>query len=98
MSENTPRYQNPSLPRSPEFLRWGASLISQGRKKLTLRWITGQQNLTKLQTLGPDYTFPKVFGALNPNLTSQLLQHVRFSRNPNLQVGKTGFFAILGVK
>ena len=32
----------------------------------------GRQNLTKLQTLGPEYTFLKVFGALNPNPTSEL--------------------------
>ena len=52
----------------------------------------------KLQTLGPDYTFPKIFGALNPNPTSELLHHVRFPRNPNLKVQKTLFFAIFGVK
>ena len=50
------------------------------------------------QTLGLNYTFPKVFGALNPNPTLELLHHVRFSRNPNLQVQKTRFFAIFRVK
>ena len=59
---------------------------------------TGRKNLTKLQTLGPGYTFPKVFRALNPNPTSELLHRVRYSRNPNLIVQKTLFFAIFRIK
>ena len=50
------------------------------------------------QTLGPDYTFPKGFGALNTNPTSELFHHVRFSRNPNLTVQKILFFCIFKVK
>ena len=42
--------------------------------------------------------FWMLFGALNPNPTSELLHHVRYSRNPNLKVQKILFFAILGVK
>ena len=45
-----------------------------------------------------DYTFPNVFGAMNPNPTSELLHHVRFLRNPKLQVQKARFFSIFGVK
>ena len=59
---------------------------------------TGRQNFTKLQALGPNYTFSKGFVALNPNPTSELLHHVRFLRDPNLQVQETRFFAIFGVK
>ena len=44
------------------------------------------------------YTFPKVSGALNSNPTSKLLHRLRFSRNPNLKVQKTLFFAIFGVE
>ena len=50
-----------------------------------------------LQTLGPDYTFPKVFGALNPNTTSELLHPLRLLRYSTLKVKNTPFFAILGV-
>ena len=58
---------------------------------------TDRQNLTKLQTLGPDYIFPKDFGTLNPNPTLELLHHLRLLKYPNLKVQKTLFFAILGV-
>ena len=70
----------------------------------TCRWLfflfednTSRRNLTKVQTLGADYTFPKVFGALNPNPTLELLHHLRFFKFPNLKVQNTQFFAILGV-
>ena len=43
-------------------------------------------------------SFPNVFGGLNPNPTSELLHHVRFSGNPNLKVQKTLFFAIFGLQ
>jgi len=39
---------------------------------------TGQQNLTDFRNQKLQYTFPKVFGALNPNLVSELLYHVSF--------------------
>ena len=58
---------------------------------------TGRQDLTKLHTLRSDYTFPRVFGALNLNPTSELLHHLRFFKFHNLKVQNTPFFAILRV-
>ena len=45
----------------------------------------------------PDYTFPKVFDALNPNMNAELLYHVRISRYPNLNVQKRPFSSIFEV-
>ena len=59
---------------------------------------TGRQNLTNLQTLRPNYTFPKAFGALYLNPTSELLHHLSLLRYSNLKVQKAPFFAILRVK
>ena len=69
-----------------------------GTDRIYLQNNTARRNLTKLQTLGSEYTFPKVFGALNPNPISELLHHLRLLRNPNLKMQKTLFFAIFGVK
>ena len=51
----------------------------------------------KIFTQKPDYTFPKVFDALNPNLAAELLYHVRILRYPNLKVQKTPFLPIFEV-
>ena len=56
------------------------------------------KNLTKLQTLRSDYTFPNVFGALNPNPTLELLDNLWLLRYSNLKVQKILFFATFGVK
>jgi len=51
----------------------------------------------KFYTQKPDPTCLKVFGAQNPNLTSEMLHYVTFSRYSNLEVLKTRFFAIFEV-
>ena len=73
------------------------NLVAHLIPMLTDNDYTGRQNLTKLQTLGPEYTFPKVLDALNPNLTSELLHHLRFFKFPDLKVKNRPFFDILGV-
>ena len=54
----------------------------------------GNHRPTEKKNWNDDYTYPKDFDALNPNLASELSYHPRFPRYPNLKVRKTRFFAL----
>ena len=58
---------------------------------------TGRQNKTDIRFQKPDYTFTKVFDALNPNLNAKWLYHLRISRYPNLNMQKRPFSPIFEV-
>ena len=51
----------------------------------------------RIFTQKPDYTFPKGFDALNPNLVAELLYRVKILRYPNLNVQETPFLLIFEV-
>ena len=56
---------------------------------------TGRQNLTKLQTLVPDYTFP--IWCAESESDHRIAPSPQLFKFPNLNVQNTLFFAILGV-